>query len=203
MAAQGLHHGPLGENCLHICVDMQGLFAAGGPWPIPWMENVLPRIEEAVSGHARQTLFTRFIPADRPGAGPGTWARYYRRWADVTLSRVDPSLLELVAPLACYVPPAEVLDKRVYSPWTEGKLDDLLRGSEVDTLIITGGETDVCVLATVLGAIDRGYRVVLVTDAICGSADQTHDALMALYHSRFSEQVEAVTMAEVLEAWRA
>jgi nicotinamidase-related amidase len=120
----------------------------------------------------------------------------------VTLARIDPVLIELVAPLARFVPPAEVLDKRVYSPWTEGHLDDLLRGSEVDTLIVTGGETDVCVLATVLGAIDRGFRIVLVTDAICGSADQTHDALMALYHSRFSEQVETVTMAEVLEAWR-
>lgn len=32
--------------------------------------------------------------------------------------------------------------------------------------------------AAVLGAVDRGYRVVLVTDAICSSADQTHDALM-------------------------
>ena len=202
MAAEGLQHGPLGKNCLHVCVDMQRLFATGGPWPIPWLDKVLPTIQEAVASHARQTLFTRFIPADRPGEGPGAWARYYRRWADVTLARIDPVLIELVAPLASFVPPAEVLDKRVYSPWMEGHLDDLLRGSDVDTLIITGGETDVCVLATVLGAIDRGFRVVLVTDAICGSADQTHDALMALYHSRFSEQVETVTMAEVLEAWR-
>ena len=100
------------------------------------------------------------------------------------------------------MPPAKVLDKRVYSPWTEGGLDNLLRGSATDTLIITGGETDVCVLATVLGAIDRGFRVIVVTDAVCGSADQTHDALMALYHSRFSEQVEVAKMAEVLDAWR-
>jgi len=97
------------------------------------------------------------------------------------------------------VPPAMLLDKRVYSPWTEGLLDELLRGSGVDTLVVTGGETDVCVLGTVLGAIDRGFRVILVTDAICSSADQTHDALMELYRSRFSEQVEAVTMQEVLD----
>jgi nicotinamidase-related amidase len=73
--------------------------------------------------------------------------------------------------------------------------------SRIDSLVITGGETDVCVLATVLGAVDRGFRVVLVTDAVCSSADETHDALMELYRSRFSEQIEAVTMKEVLDGW--
>jgi nicotinamidase-related amidase len=58
------------------------------------------------------------------------------------------------------------------------------------------------VLATALGAVDRGFRTVLVTDAICSSVDATHDALMELYRSRFSEQVEAVTMEAVLENWR-
>jgi nicotinamidase-related amidase len=202
MAAQGLTHGPLGENCLHLCVDMQRLFAPGGPWPVPWVEKVLPAVEELAARHSRRTLFTRFIPADRPGEGRGAWARYYRRWAEVTLSQIEPALIDLLPSLARFVPPAEVLDKRVYSPWTEGRLDARLSGSGVDTLVITGGETDVCVLATVLGAIDRGFRVVLVTDAICSSADETHDALMALYRSRFSEQVEAVTMAEVRDGWR-
>jgi PhnB protein len=34
-----------------------------------------------------------------------------------------------------------------------------------DTLILTGAETDVCVLSTALGAIDHGYRVIIVEDA--------------------------------------
>jgi len=202
MAARGLIHGPLGESCLHLCVDMQRLFAPGGPWAVPWAQKVLPAIEEIAAGHPRQTLFTRFIPAARPGQGPGMWARYYQRWAGVTLANIDPGLVELIPSLARFAPPAKVLDKHVYSPWTEGRLDALLDGSGIDSLVITGGETDVCVLATVLGAIDRGYRTILVTDAICSSADQTHDALMELYHSRFSEQVEVVTAAELLDGWR-
>jgi nicotinamidase-related amidase len=201
MAAQGLIHGSLGESCLHLCVDMQRLFAPGGPWPVPWAERVLPAIEELVASHPRQTLFTRFVPAARPGEGPGTWGRYYTRWSEVTLSKIDPSLVELMPSLARFVPPAKLVDKHVYSPWTEGRLDTMLAGSEIDTLVITGGETDVCVLATVLGAIDRGFRVVIVTDAVCSSADQTHDALMELYRSRFSEQVEAVSTGEVLDGW--
>lgn len=202
MAAQGLVHGLLGGTCLHLCVDMQRLFAPDGPWAVPWAQKVLPVIEEVVALHPRQTLFTRFIPVARPGEGSGMWAQYYRRWADVTLARIDPGLVGLMPSLERFVPPASVLDKHVYSPWTEGQLDALLRGSGIDTLVITGGETDVCVLATVLGAIDRGFRTVLVTDAICSSSDETHDALMRLYHSRFSEQVEVAASEEVLESWR-
>lgn len=202
MAARGLVNGPLGESSIHLCVDMQRLFAPGGPWAVPWVQKVLPAIEEMTAKHSQETVFTRFIPAARPGEGVGMWRRYYARWAEVTLSNIDTGLIELVPSLAQFVPPAKVLDKRVYSPWTEGQLDALLHNSGKDTLVITGGETDVCVLAAVLGAIDRGFRTVLVGDAICGSADQTHDALMELYSSRFSEQVELVSAAEVLEQWR-
>jgi nicotinamidase-related amidase len=67
--------------------------------------------------------------------------------------------------------------------------------------VITGCETDVCVLGTVLGAVDRGYRVVVVTDAICSSSDETHDALMKLYEQRYTQQVETVRMQDVLRHW--
>lgn len=69
-----------------------------------------------------------------------------------------------------------MIDKPIYSPWPEGKLQAVLAARRIDTLVVTGGETDVCVLATVLGAIDIGYRVVLVIDALCSSSDATHDA---------------------------
>jgi nicotinamidase-related amidase len=31
---------------------------------------------------------------------------------------------------------------------------------------VAGGETDVCVLSTMLGAIDWGFRVILIQDAL-------------------------------------
>ncbi|WLA87026.1 isochorismatase family protein [Bradyrhizobium elkanii] len=53
----------------------------------------------------------------------------------------------------------------MYSPWTGSELHLQLWAGGIDTLIITGGVTDVCVLAMMLGAIDWGFRVILVTDA--------------------------------------
>jgi nicotinamidase-related amidase len=44
------------------------------------------------------------------------------------------------------------------------------------SLVITGSETDVCVLATALDAVDRGYRVILIENAVCCSSDAGHDA---------------------------
>jgi nicotinamidase-related amidase len=202
MAGKGLVHGPLGSGCLHVCVDMQAIFLPGMPWGNPWIERVLPAIVELTAHHAEHTIFTRFIPAREVDAAPGAWKRYYRKWESLTLKRVDPSRVELVASLARFVPPAKVVDKRVYSPWTEGHLDSMLAAGAFDTIVVTGGETDVCVLATVLGAIDRGFRVVVATDAICGSADETHDAAMVLYASRFAEQVEIAATEEILANWR-
>jgi hypothetical protein len=53
-----------------------------------------------------------------------------------------------------------------------------------------------------LGAIDWGFRVILVQDALCGSADETHDAMMNIYMTRFGEQVELVTTETPLESWQ-
>jgi len=53
----------------------------------------------------------------------------------------------------------------------------------------------------VLGAIDLGYRIVVVSDGVCSSADKPHDHLLALYSDRFSLQVETAGSREVLEAW--
>lgn len=202
MAGKGISHGDLGDDCLHLCVDMQRLFGPGYPWAVPWMERVLPRIAAICRHRAERTIFTRFITADRPGEGRGRWGHYYHRWAEVTLERIGPDAMRLAPALEDFVPPARVVDKRVYSPWTEGALDRLLQGSGITALVISGGETDVCVLATALGAIDRGYRVVLATDALCSTSDETHDALMELYLSRFSTQLEAATTEEILAHWR-
>jgi nicotinamidase-related amidase len=102
--------------------------------------------------HPRQTVFTRFIPADKPGDGGGTWKRYYERWASMTIERLGREQLDLVPELAPFAPPAEIVDKHVYSPWLETDLHRRLRARGIDTLVVRVGETDVCVLGIVLGS---------------------------------------------------
>jgi nicotinamidase-related amidase len=87
-------------------------------------------------------------------------------------------------------PLATVIDKTRYSAFFVPR--------QADTLIVTGSEPDVCVSATIMGAVDHGFRVILVRDGVCSSSDEGHDALLQLYHRRFSEQIEKASAKEIL-----
>jgi nicotinamidase-related amidase len=192
---------PLTARTVHLCIDMQRIFSADGPWPTPWMDRVLPVVAELASRYRERTVFTRFITPQRPQDMPGMWQRYYSRWRQATRESLDPKLLELLPPLARVCPPAVVIDKTRYSGFAGPELLAHLQAREADGLVVTGSETDVCVLATVLGAVDLGYRVILVTDAVCSSSDEGHDALLQVYHGRYGEQIETCTAQTIFSRW--
>ncbi|SFP54157.1 Nicotinamidase-related amidase [Bradyrhizobium sp. Ghvi] len=190
------------RDAVHLCIDMQNIFAPGGLWATPWMERVLPTIVGIVSCHQPRTIFTRFITPKSPEDRPGQWQSYFRRWHQATRDQLPPSALELVPALARYVPPLRIVDKPAYSAFSNPALASLLVELGIGTVVVSGAETDVCVLSTVLSAVDLGFRVVIVEDALCSSSDVGHDALMTMYRTRFHGQVDLVTSEELGEFWR-
>ncbi|WP_312408025.1 cysteine hydrolase [Rhizobium sp.] len=190
-------------NWRHICVDAPRMFAEDTPWHVPWMARVLPQLEEISRRHAARTIFTRFMtPAQADNAG-GSWKEYYRKWWMMTGEYLPKELFGLAPSLQAVVPPARVFDKLTYSPWVDGRLLSHLESKAVQTVVVTGGETDVCVLATVLGAIDRAFRVIMLSDAVCSGADETHDAAVDLLGDRFSDQLGLMTTETFLSEVRA
>jgi nicotinamidase-related amidase len=173
---------PLTERSVHLCVDMQRIFSAEGPWPTPWMDRVLPVAAALANRHPERTVFTRFIPPERPDQMSGMWRRYYTRWRMATRECLDLRLLELMPPLAALCPPATVIDKTRYSALAEPRLAEHLREREAD-------------------AVDIGYRVIVVRDAVCSSSDEGHNILMRLYHARYTEQIETADAATILTRW--
>ena len=188
----------LDSKTMHLAIDMQRLFAEKTDWFIPWLPRVLPQVA-ALARHApERTLCSRFIPPSSPKEVTGAWRDYYQHWAAMTRKQLDRALLDLVEPLAAICPPGRRINKTVYSEFVNKHLAPALRRRGIETLIFSGGETDVCVLATVMAAVDLGFRVILPVDALCSGRDATHDALLRLYTDRFTNQIETTSTARIL-----
>ncbi|KRR25314.1 cysteine hydrolase [Bradyrhizobium lablabi] len=190
------------RDAAHLCIDMQNIFAKGGVWETPWMERVLPVISEICARYRERTVFSRFITPERPEDRRGQWQAYFTKWQRATRGNLAANALDIVPELARYSPPALIVDKPAYSAFFGSRLGHLLVERHVDTVVVSGAETDVCVLSTVLGAVDLGFRVIIVQDALCSSSDAGHDALMTMYRMRFSEQIDLVSAAELFDMWR-
>ncbi|MEF8774473.1 MAG: isochorismatase family cysteine hydrolase [Halobacteriales archaeon] len=66
------------------------------------------------------------------------------------------------------------VEKRGYDAFHGTPLDALLRTDGVQTLVVCGFVTDVCVEGTARGAHERGYDVVLAEDACDSYTDERH-----------------------------
>jgi len=87
-----------------------------------------------------------------------------------------------------------------WSAFFQTYLDLALRSRGIDTLIISGGSTDVGVTSTVYSGRDLDYNMILVRDACGTSHDQrAHDVLMELI---FPRMARVRTTEQVLEMIR-
>lgn len=177
------------------------MFAERTPWHVPWLVRVSPTILRMARAFPSRTVFTCFTQPVCATEAPGTWRRYYERWNEFTGEKLAPQLLALLPEFLELIPPAVVIDKRFYSPFTERQFHQFLQSRHIDSIVVTGGETDVCVLATVLDAIDLGYRVVVASDALYSVSDQAHENLLQHYSKRFQQQIEVASSEAILDAW--
>ncbi|MBU3000917.1 cysteine hydrolase [Roseovarius nubinhibens] len=68
------------------------------------------------------------------------------------------------------------ISKRRYSAFYGTDLEILLRGLKAETLILTGGLTDVCVHYTFVDGHQGDYFCRVVEDCVAGSSIEAHDA---------------------------
>ncbi|MDE0241917.1 MAG: cysteine hydrolase [bacterium] len=193
---------PIGQDAVHVVVDMQDLFAGPTAWHTPSMPAITPCILRLVTHRSDRAIFTRFMTPHTADEASGAWRTYYRRWSSVTTSCMDPAVLDVMDDFRSFIPPAHVIDKTTYSAFESDAFVNLLDAMACQTLIVTGVETDVCVLATVMTGVDRGYRVIIAEDAVTSSDEESHRAMLDLVYRRFEDQIEIGTTAEIIASWR-
>ncbi|MEW5976998.1 MAG: isochorismatase family cysteine hydrolase [Acidobacteriota bacterium] len=87
---------------------------------------------------------------------------------------------EIVASLAPR-PGELVLDKNTASAFHSTGIDLFLRNMGLQTLVMAGIASDMCVLLTALDAADRGFHVIIASDACTTFDPGSHEAALLLF----------------------
>lgn len=196
-----LPFGPLGGRTVHLCIDMQRLFLEPGPWYAPAGPAILPAIRRLLDHAPESALFTRFITPQRATAAKGTWRRYYEHWHAVTRDELGEDALALHPDLATYAAAGRVFDKTTHDAFDDDAFARHIETLDPGALVVSGVETDVCVLATALSAVDLGYRTVIAVDAVASSVAESHRACLDHVYPRYDQQIELASVDQILAAW--
>lgn len=196
---KGLRFGPIDQGSVHVCVDMQLLFATDSPWASTAVADALPAAREITARKSRSTIFTRFLCPREPQALSGQWQRLYAHCPEMT--RLDRRLFDIVPELVQLSPDPVTVGRHVFSVFASDEFQLQLFARSARTLIFTGVEADMCVLATVFSAMDAGFRVIVVEEGVASSNEAGRRAAIQGILPRFDQQVELVGVDELLSGW--
>ena len=116
---------------------------------------------------------------------------------DVHCLENNPNTEIAVAELG-FLPDDYLIRKRRYSAFFGTDFEILLRGLKVDTLLLCGGLTDVCVHYTFVDGHQSDYFCRVIEDCVAGSSEQAHEA--ALRAMEYLQSGARRSLDEVLKA---
>ncbi len=156
----------MGQKALLIIDMLNDFVKEGGALVVPDTKGIIDNIKREInkareegypvvyicdSHHPKDTEFERW-PVH---AVEGTWGAK-------VIDELTPSLDDYVIP------------KRRYSAFFGTSLGLTLKENQVNTLVLTGTVTNICVLATANDAAMRGYKIIVPQDCVAGLDPEMH-----------------------------
>jgi nicotinamidase-related amidase len=178
-----------------MIIDMQNDFVReGAPMEVPDARATIPQNQTLIEFFRKANLpiiYTRYLAGDHwllwnwsPELEAPTNAcqlghqRYYTD-VDKTLDCAD--VIEEIYPRQG----DHTIDKYGYGAFHETKLDNLLKNLGVESLIVTGTVTQICVEETARQAFHHGYKTTLVSDAVSSYMPDLHAATLKNFELKF------------------
>jgi nicotinamidase-related amidase len=195
-----------------LVVDMQrGFVLPGEAMEVPAARETVPQIRALVDLFRARRLpvvFTEFVYSESAPLLVGELHPEHKpapRGAKTGFGLPSSSCLE-------GTPSAETIDelkplpgelvvrKRWYDGFAGTPLDGALRARGITSLVVTGTMTDICVLATVIGAFTREYRVTVVEDGVATLWPETQRATLDIIGRAYGRVAAAKDVLEEASA---
>ena len=84
-----------------------------------------------------------------------------------------------------------VIDKTTFGAFNGSDIDARLKAMGVETLLVTGVSTNLCVETTARDAADRGYGVILIDECTADFDEPAQEAALAAFHVNFGRVVRS------------
>ena len=92
-----------------------------------------------------------------------------------------------------------IVDKFGYGAFHNTNLDDLLEARHVESVLVTGTVTQICVEETARESFKRGYRTTIVSDAVSSYMADLHAAVLKNFALKFGWVSPAAEVIAALE----
>jgi ureidoacrylate peracid hydrolase len=196
-----------------LVVDMQrGFLDPGAAMEVPEARAIVPAVAGLIALFRRKALpvaWSQFVyspaapllvgdlhPEHRPAA-PGAPTGFGH--PSSSCLEGDPSVD--VVPELAPAPGELTVRKHWYDAFAGTPLDGALRARGVRSLVVTGTMTDICVLATVVGAFNREYRVTVVEDGVATLWPEIQQATLDIVRRAYGRVVPAKVVADAIATW--
>lgn len=179
-----------------VVVDMQNDFC--NPADFPDSVPMLPRLQRFIAdarGAGVRVIFTQAVHDETNDTEVWKTRRQPHRKDIVATGSVGAEFHPEFQPRDGDV----VIVKYRYSAFIGTPLELNLRAMGIQTLLMTGIATNVCVESTLRDAFQRDFYVVLVEDCCASAACELHDGTIANVRRQFGGLV--ATSDQVVEAW--
>lgn len=175
-------------------------------------EAVVPNVQRLLTGcraAGMPVLYTAAGSRTREGSDLPDWMKAFDRLGlSLCGARVWPSVGDPAWQVDDTVAPRPgdvVLDKPSSGPTASTRLDQTLRNMGLDSVIVAGLTTDVCVAQAAREIADRGFTVVIAADACTALSAAMHDAALLAFSLTFgrvrsTDELLALLPADALMA---
>lgn len=184
------------KNPALVIVDMQNDFVRqDAPLEVPDARETIPKQIQLIDfcrASDIPIIYTRYIAGPHrtlvwefaPELEAPTWAcqrGFKRYYADVdkTLECID--IIDELYPR----PDDYIVNKYGYGAFHNTNLEDILRSLAVESLVVTGTVTQICVEETGREAFHRGFKTTLVSDAVSSYLPDLHAATLKNFGLKF------------------
>ena len=198
------------KNPALVVVDMQNDFCrVGAALEVPDARATIGahhRLLEVFRRKRQPVVYTKFLTFQQPvllwewspQALPPTkccWKGHRRFYPDIGREEECTAVIDELAPL----PGEHQIEKFNYGAFYSTTLDPILRSMGVESCVVTGTVTQICVEETARQSFHHGFRTTLVRDAVSSFAPDLHAATLKNFASKFGWVEDSVAVMRLLD----